>query len=212
MNSSEAPNALDERRDLVGLPDECRADHLGDHGMVLVTLGTDDDALDGRGARDRRRRARPLLNDDLDRLRCVDLVRAGRTQEGLDLHQVVEDEIAILAALPVVVRRPRRDAPKEHFRRRTEKNHGIESRVEPPLVRDRPGDVERRAVLPRKKLGDALLAPDVAAVGVRPLTPAPMIGVDDCEAPLLELCEGRGLARARHSRQQDPAHGEEASE
>ena len=39
------PNALDERRDLVGVSDECRADHLCDHGMVRVALGTDDDAL-----------------------------------------------------------------------------------------------------------------------------------------------------------------------
>ena len=44
------PNALDERRDLVGVSDECRADHLCDHGMVRVTLGTDDDGL-GHGWR-----------------------------------------------------------------------------------------------------------------------------------------------------------------
>jgi len=28
-----------------GVSDECRADHLCDHGMVRVALGTDDDAL-----------------------------------------------------------------------------------------------------------------------------------------------------------------------
>jgi hypothetical protein len=39
------PNALDERRDLGGVSDECRADNLCDHGMVRVALGTDDDAL-----------------------------------------------------------------------------------------------------------------------------------------------------------------------
>jgi hypothetical protein len=44
------PNALDERRDIVGLSDECRADYLGDHGVVRVALGTDDDAL-GHGWR-----------------------------------------------------------------------------------------------------------------------------------------------------------------
>ena len=38
-------NALDERRDLVGVSDERRADHVCDRGMVCVTLGTDDDAL-----------------------------------------------------------------------------------------------------------------------------------------------------------------------
>jgi hypothetical protein len=26
------------------VPDECRADHFRDHGMVRVALGTDDDA------------------------------------------------------------------------------------------------------------------------------------------------------------------------
>jgi hypothetical protein len=30
--------------------DECRADHLCDHGMIRVALGTDDDAL-GHGWR-----------------------------------------------------------------------------------------------------------------------------------------------------------------
>jgi len=44
------PNALDERRDLVGVSHECRTDHLCDHGMVRVALGTDDDAL-GHGCR-----------------------------------------------------------------------------------------------------------------------------------------------------------------
>lgn len=44
------PNALDERRDLVGVSDECRADHLCDHGMIRVALGTDDDVL-GHGQR-----------------------------------------------------------------------------------------------------------------------------------------------------------------
>jgi len=39
------PNALDERRDLVGVSDECRADHLCDHGMVRDALGTNDDVL-----------------------------------------------------------------------------------------------------------------------------------------------------------------------
>jgi hypothetical protein len=43
------PNALDERRDLVGVLDECRADHLCDDGVVHVALGTDDDPL-GHGA------------------------------------------------------------------------------------------------------------------------------------------------------------------
>jgi hypothetical protein len=42
------PNALDERRDLVGVSDECRADHLCDHGMVRVALRTDDEAIGHR--------------------------------------------------------------------------------------------------------------------------------------------------------------------
>ena len=45
------PNALDERRDLVRVSDECRAHHLGDHGIVRVALGTDDDALGHGGDR-----------------------------------------------------------------------------------------------------------------------------------------------------------------
>ena len=44
------PNALDERRDLAGVSDECRANHLCDHGMVCLALGTDDDSL-GHGWR-----------------------------------------------------------------------------------------------------------------------------------------------------------------
>jgi hypothetical protein len=44
------PDALDEGRDLVGVSDECRADHLCDNGMVRVALGTDDDAF-GHGWR-----------------------------------------------------------------------------------------------------------------------------------------------------------------
>jgi len=44
------PNALDERCDLVGVSDECRADQLCDPRMVCVALGTDDDAL-GHGLR-----------------------------------------------------------------------------------------------------------------------------------------------------------------
>src|SRR5215204_4101674 len=39
------PNALDERRDVVGVSHECRADHLCDHGTVCVALRTNDDAL-----------------------------------------------------------------------------------------------------------------------------------------------------------------------
>jgi len=38
------PNSLHERRDLVGVSDECRADYLCDHRMVRVVLGSDDDA------------------------------------------------------------------------------------------------------------------------------------------------------------------------
>jgi hypothetical protein len=45
------PKALDERRHLVGVPDECRADHLCDRGLVCVALGTDDDVLGHRPVR-----------------------------------------------------------------------------------------------------------------------------------------------------------------
>jgi hypothetical protein len=38
-------DALDERRDLVGVSDECGANDLRDRGMVGVALGTDDDSL-----------------------------------------------------------------------------------------------------------------------------------------------------------------------
>jgi hypothetical protein len=44
------PDALDERCDLVGVSDECRADNLCDRGVVRVALGTDDDAF-GHGCR-----------------------------------------------------------------------------------------------------------------------------------------------------------------
>jgi len=51
------PDALDERRHVVGVSDECRTDHICDHGMVRIALGTNDDALGhGRdGKRDERR-------------------------------------------------------------------------------------------------------------------------------------------------------------
>jgi len=68
------PNALDERRDLVGVSDECRADHLCDHGMVRVALGTDDDAL-GHG--DDGSRARWLSRSCCLGLLCVLPARRG---------------------------------------------------------------------------------------------------------------------------------------
>ena len=89
----------------------------------------------------------------------------------------------------------RGDAAKEHLGRSAEKDHGVELRVELSLVRDRARDVERRSLFACQKLGDAILAPHVAAVGIRPLTPAPVVRVDDRKAALLELCDAADLPR-----------------
>jgi hypothetical protein len=44
------PNALDERRDLVGVFGERRSDDRRDRGMIRIALGTDDHTL-GQGWR-----------------------------------------------------------------------------------------------------------------------------------------------------------------
>src|SRR5262249_44786771 len=76
----------------------------------------------------------------------------------------------------------------------------------PALVRHRSRDVERRVSFTGEELCDPLLAPDVAAVLVRPLGPARLVGVDDLEAAPLELGERRRLADTRHAGDEDPAH------
>jgi len=45
-----------------------------------------------------------LCHHVLDRLRCVDLVSARRTEKRLDLCELAEDQVALLALLPIVVR------------------------------------------------------------------------------------------------------------
>src|SRR4051794_22651604 len=68
-----------------------------------------------------------LFDDDLDRLGCVDCVGAGGAQQRFNVSKVLEDEIALAAGFPVIVGRPRRDAPEEHVARSRQKDNSVES-------------------------------------------------------------------------------------
>ena len=61
-----------------------------------------------------------------------------------------------------------------------------------------------------QQLLDQLLAPDVAAVGIRPLAPRRTVRLDHAEAALRELGQRGRLARARHAGNEDVPHVDHA--
>src|SRR5829696_8578054 len=112
---------------------------------------------------------------------------------------MAQDEISIVRALPVVVRRPRGDPAKQNVGGRAKQNNSIELTVELTLVRHSPGDVEGWSALARQEFLDASLAPDVTAFRLRPLAPAPFIRLNHVEPTLRKLHQSCGLACARHA-------------
>ena len=102
------------------------------------------------------------FGDDVgDRLRGIDLVRAGRTQQRFDLREVPEDQVALFGSLPVVVRRPAIDPSEQHVGGCAQKHDRIEVRVEPALIRDGSGHVQGHLAVTGEKLGNGAFAPEV---------------------------------------------------
>ncbi len=142
-----------------------------------------------------------LVDDNVDRLGRVDLVRAGRARS--------------------------RRAPRRSFRTRSssslrsdrggrlpgaEEHDGIELPIEPALVRDGARDVESPLVVPRQDRRNPLFPPDVAVLALGPLAPTVSIRLDHIEAASREFRESRRLPCPRHSGDKNLVHRRDATE
>src|SRR6476646_12065474 len=97
--------------------------------------------------------------DLADRPARIDLGRRAGPEERLDRVQVVEDERALRVGLAVVVRPARCDTRQENLLRGAQQHHGLESRVEPTLVRDTSRDEQRAVGVSVEQRVDPILAP-----------------------------------------------------
>jgi hypothetical protein len=147
-----------------------------------------------------------LVDDRRHRSRRIELVRAGGTEERLDLDQVSPDQLSLGRALAVVVARPALDPAQEHRLWGTEQNDGVEVTVETALVGDGARDVQRRRAISCEELREMFLDPHVPVVPVAPARPARRVGIDRLEAAPGELRQHRRLAGARHAGHENPTH------
>jgi len=126
----------------------------------------------------------------------IDLVRAGRTQQGLDVRDVVEDPLALVDRLAVIVRRPELDPAKKDVGGRAQEHDSIAALEEPALVRHRSRHVQGRLLLTVEQAANEFLVPHVSACLLRPPTPRGDVGLDNREARPRKFRERRRLSRA----------------